>query len=117
MSVATPNKKQSETKVTRIKASDDKPVKKTIAKKTATKPARAAAKPVISDKPARRNPLAPVVRYVRGSWFELRQVRWPDRRSTWGMTGALIVFTLAFVLIIVLLDAAFSELFNYIIGK
>ena len=115
--MATPNKKQSETKITRITASDDKPVKKTVAKKTVAKPTRAAAKPVESDKPARRNPFAPMVRYVKGSWYELRQVRWPDRRSTWGMTGALIVFTGAFVIIIVLLDAAFSELFNYIIGK
>ena len=115
--MATPNKKKSETKVTRITATDDKPVKKTVSKRPSVKPARAAAKPVEADKPKRRNPFAPMGRYIKGSWYELREVRWPDRRSTWSMTGALIVFTLFFVIIIVMLDAAFSELFNYIIGK
>lgn len=53
--------------------------------------------------------------YLKGSWIELRQVRWPDRKSTWGMTAAVLLFTGAFVLLIVSLDAIFSQLFNLII--
>ncbi|HRC28156.1 MAG TPA: preprotein translocase subunit SecE [Candidatus Saccharimonas sp.] len=63
------------------------------------------------------NPFRPVVRYVKGAWYELRQVRWPDRRSTWGMTGALIAFTVFFLVVIILLDAGFQQLFKLIIGK
>lgn len=53
--------------------------------------------------------------YFKGSWFELKQVRWPDRKSTWSLTGAVILFTGLFITLIVLLDAGFKELFNLII--
>lgn len=106
--------KKSETKVTRIKASD------TQTKKTA-KPARAAsAKKAASEAKPRRKlklgRLAAIGAYFKGAWDELRLVRWPDRKATWGMTGALIAFTAFFVVVIVLLDAGFSYLFKLIIG-
>jgi len=53
--------------------------------------------------------------YFKGSWTELRQVRWPDRKSTWSLTGAVILFTGIFITIIILLDAGFKELFNLIV--
>ncbi|MEI6851139.1 MAG: preprotein translocase subunit SecE [Candidatus Saccharibacteria bacterium] len=53
--------------------------------------------------------------YFKGSWIELKKVRWPDRRATWGMTGAVIIFTAMFVVLIVSLDWAFSQLFKLII--
>ena len=53
--------------------------------------------------------------YFKGSWAELKKVRWPNRRSAWGMTAAVLLFTGMFVLIIVSLDAIFTELFNLII--
>ena len=53
--------------------------------------------------------------YFAGSWRELRQVSWPTRKATWGMTLAVILFTLAFVVIIVLLDLGFEQLFKRII--
>lgn len=109
--------KQSETKVTRISASDS-PAPKRASKKPTAKPA---AEAETSERPARRirrnNPFAALGRYIKGSWYELRQVRWPDRRATWGMTGALIAFTLFFVVFILLIDAGFSELFKLIMGK
>lgn len=58
------------------------------------------------------NPLAPIGRYIKGSWSEIRQVRWPSRRATWGMTLAVILFTLFFALVILLLDSAFQWLFK-----
>lgn len=54
--------------------------------------------------------------YFRGSWYELRQVRWPDRKATWSLTAALVAFTGFFVVVILLLDALFKYLFQLILG-
>lgn len=54
-------------------------------------------------------------RYFAGSWRELRQVTWPTRKATWGMTFAVIVFTLAIAVVILLLDIGFEELFKRIL--
>ena len=125
-----PTKKDSgAAKVTRIKATDAKTEAKTPAKATkATVKKTVKVKPAIdstrtkaaeTDKPAKRgvNPLRPIARYFKGSWHELMQVRWPDRKSTWSMTGALIAFTIFFVLIILTADFGFSKLFNLILGS
>lgn len=55
--------------------------------------------------------------YVAGAWFELRQVRWPNRRATWGMTGAVILYSAFFVVLVLLLDAGFKYLFDLILKK
>ena len=55
--------------------------------------------------------------YFKGAWVELRQVRWPTRRATWGMTGAVILYSAFFVVLVLLLDAAFKYLFDIILGK
>lgn len=54
-------------------------------------------------------------RYLKGSWKELRQVFWPGRRATWGLTLAVILFTLFFSVLIVALDSGFQELFKRIL--
>ena len=59
--------------------------------------------------------LRPIGRYFKGSWQELMQVRWPNRMATWSLTGAVILFTAIFMLLIVLLDAGFDALFNLIL--
>lgn len=108
--------KKSDTKVTRIKASDPSPKK--ISKPSRSPDLTKATSKTTTKKRMRisAGPLTRLVNYVKGSWYELSQVRWPDRRATWGMTGALIVFTAFFVVVIILLDAAFSYLFKLIIG-
>lgn len=117
--MAKPANKKSETKITRIKASDSGE-KRT--KKSASKPAVAASAARAEKTEKKRvrvnaGPLARIGRYFKGSWYELQQVRWPDRRATWGMTGALLAFTAFFVVVILLLDAAFAYLFKLIIGS
>ncbi len=52
--------------------------------------------------------------YFKGSWQELGEVRWPNRKSTWAMTLAVVLFTGFFVVMIVLLDFGFNNLFNLI---
>lgn len=94
------------------RAQTEKSSTKTV--KTSAKTKTAASKPKNSK--SRRNPLSAITGYFRGAWQEIKQVRWPDRRSTWGMVGALIVFTAALFLVIILLDYGFAWLFKLIMG-
>lgn len=83
-----------------------KPAAKTVAKKKRQLPK------------AVRVLLAPfrgIGRYVKGAWVELRQVRWPNRRATWSLTGAVIVFSLFFAGVILGLDYVFQYLFKEIL--
>ena len=54
--------------------------------------------------------------YFRGSFREIRQVRWPNRKATWKMVLAVLVYTALFVVIITLLDLFFTWLFSLILG-
>lgn len=129
------SKQKSQNRITRITAGDKaaKPKKPSIlatakelagraqtekssakTAKTSAKTKTAASKPKNSR--SRRNPLSTITGYFRGAWQEIKQVRWPDRRSTWGMVGALIVFTAALFLVIILLDYGFAWLFKLIMG-
>lgn len=94
------------------RAQAEKPSAKTT--KTSAKTKTAASNPKNSK--SHRNPLSAITGYFRGAWQEIKQVRWPDRRSTWGMVGALIVFTAALFLVIILLDYGFAWLFKLIMG-
>lgn len=109
--MAKPNKSSSNTKVTHIKADDADVLKK----KRSVKASKVRTAPVNSSD-GKRKPLRAVLEYFRGAWYELREVRWPDRRATWGMTGALLAFVIFFVILILLLDAGFKYLFQIILG-
>lgn len=127
-------------KITRIKASDgprkeeqtDEPAitrKKVVVKdkkteKVKREKSKAAEKKVtVSDEGKEKKPfflVAPFVylwRYLRDSWHELRQVRWPKRKYTWKMVLAVIVYSALFMVIISLLDLFFSWLFGLILGN
>jgi preprotein translocase, secE subunit len=129
------SKQKSQSHITRITAGEKatKPKKPSIlatakelasraqAEKSNTKTAKTSAKTkTAASKPKNskscRNPLSAITGYFRGAWQEIKQVRWPDRRSTWGMVGALIVFTAALFLVIILLDYGFAWLFKLIMG-
>lgn len=62
-------------------------------------------------------PFVALGRYLRDSWRELRQVRWPNRKTTWKMVLAVIVYTAIFMIFILLLDLFFSWLFGIILSK
>lgn len=97
-------------KITRIKASDSQP------KEIAVKPAKIIKKS-LSDKKERKmpRPLKSLLEYFKGAWYELRQVHWPNRRATWGLTGAVLIFSAFFILMILLLDILFKYLFELIL--
>ncbi|MBQ3352879.1 preprotein translocase subunit SecE [Candidatus Saccharibacteria bacterium] len=125
-------------KITRIKASDtpskeeksDAPAitrKKVVVKdkkseKAKQKAAKKAEKKIDSEKSSKKpfiliRPFVYLGRYFRDSWHEIRQVRWPNRKATWKMVLAVVLYTALFVLIISLLDLFFTWLFNLILGK
>ena len=125
-----------EEKVTRIKAKDEGKVapekNKKVAKKGAGKKVKPAKKVVVK-KEKREVPkfwrvvrapfyytiwrvMKPVGWYIGESWGELRQVRWTNRKTTWKLTLAVVVYTMIFFLFIMALDALFSLLFNKVIG-
>lgn len=126
-------------KITRIKASDgprkkeetDEPAitrKKVVVKdkkseKAKRKDQKAAEKMAVTDKKSEKKPfilIRPFVylgRYIRDSWRELRQVRWPNRKATWKMVLAVLIYTAIFVIFISLLDLFFTWLFNLILTK
>lgn len=85
---------------------------------------KSAKKPVAKQKRAVKLPRFVVVlltpfrgigRYVLGAWHELRQVRWPNRKATWSLTGAVIAFSLFFAAVILGLDYVFQYLFKEIL--
>ncbi len=62
-------------------------------------------------------PFVAIGRYIKESWQELRQVRWPNRKATWKMVLAVLVYVAMFAVLIFLLDLFFSWLFNLILGN
>jgi len=104
--------------VTRVKATGSKKTKST---KSVSSPKEVApvavAKKQKKEKTqkTRRNPLAAILGYFKGAWFELRQVRWPNRKATWSLTGAVLAFAVFFIVFISLLDALFKYIFELIL--
>lgn len=107
--------------VVRIKADSSAPKKeKSVAKKvTATKAGVTAAEKPKKARVKRGGPkfLLAIGGYFKGAWVELRQVHWPTRRATWSLTGAVLLYSAFFVLLVLLLDALFKYLFELILGK
>ena len=98
----------SATKVTRIKATSASPKKVSKKAPKARKERKAPTNPFLKT-------LFAIGGYFKGAWIELRLVRWPTRRATWGLTFAVILFSAFFVVIILLLDVLFKFLFELIL--
>ncbi len=106
--------------VTRISAKDDAPKKEKTSSKAgskavkgpkALKSTRATKKAQQSSDEARGS----LATYFKGAWHELKQVRWPNRKATWSLTAAVLLFSAFFVAFILLLDLLFGYLFELII--
>lgn len=125
-----PKKKQAVTRTRVVTAKDDsaaapspkkrskKSVSETTAKKDVSKKSKtpsAANKTKPAKKGNKYNILSKLWGYLKGSWYELTQVRWPNRRETWGMTIAVIIFSAFFVALILGLDAIYKYLFDFIL--
>jgi preprotein translocase subunit SecE len=101
------------TKVTRISASDDS---KKAEKPKSVRAASKAKREQATARPKRSyGILGRIGGYFKGAWQELRQVHWPTRKSTWGLTLAVLMFSAFFVVFITLLDAGFKFVFEQIL--
>lgn len=120
-------------KITRIKANDSKKPETKAEEPTITRK-----KVVIKDKKSEKankkeakkaeksekkvekkgfilfRPFCAFGRYLKESWQEIRQVRWPNRKATWKMVLAVIIYTAIFLVFILLLDLLFQFLSNTI---
>ena len=125
-------------KITRIKAGDKKPSdeasnepvitrkKVVLEDKKTKKSAKIAAKEAKkAEKKAKESgkkpfilfrPFCAIGRYFRDSWREIRQVRWPNRKTTWKMVLAVAIYAAFFLILITLLDMLFSYIFNIILS-
>lgn len=61
-------------------------------------------------------PFRAIGRYFRDSFRELRQVRWPNRKNTWKITFSVILYVVAIVIFIMLLDALLKFLSDKLLG-
>lgn len=105
-----------ETNVTRITASDNGSSKRTkTAKADKTKGKALSKEARRTEESTSRSPLKAFLDYFSGAWYELRQVRWPTRAATWGLTGAVLLFSAFFVVFILLIDAGFKFVFEQLL--
>lgn len=121
---ADPTKPKTQTKPTETKTKIAKTQAKQQTKlaKTKTKAAKAKIKTKANtpEKPLKQvfilaRPFVALGRYLRNSWRELRQVRWPNRKATWKMTLAVLVYCAIFIVFIMLLDALFTFIFDLLL--
>ena len=103
--------KNSENKKVRTK--DRKEAKKLARaeKKAARKAAREGKKPFILFRP-----FVAFGHYIRDSFREVRQVRWPDRKATWKLVLSVVIYVVIIAVFIMLLDMLFTYLFNLVYG-
>ena len=88
--------------------------------KTKTAKAKIKTKTNTPEKPLKQvfilaRPFVALGRYLRNSWRELHQVRWPNRKATWKMTLAVLVYCAIFIVFIMLLDALFTFIFDLLL--
>ncbi len=55
--------------------------------------------------------------YFVSSWKELKNVTWPDRKTSLKLTGVVLLFTFAFAIFTTLLDFGFEKLARQIFLK
>ncbi len=55
--------------------------------------------------------------YFVGSWRELREVEWPDRKTSWKLTFIVIMFSVVFSLFTAGLDVGFEKVAKQIFLK
>jgi preprotein translocase SecE subunit len=98
-------KEQKETSKVKTKAekSNKKPMPKAL--RIITAPFRFIAKPFIA-----------FGNYIYNSWLEIRQVRWPNRKATWKLVGAIFLYAAFFIVLVAILDGLFNFIFSKIIG-
>ena len=128
-----PTKPKTQTKPTQTKPAETQTKQQTKLARAQAKAAKAKAKAKAKaakaktkakantpEKPLRQvfilaRPFVALGRYLRDSWPLLPQVRWPNRKATWKMTLAVLVYCAIFIVFIMLLDALFTFIFDLLL--
>lgn len=114
--VAKPEENKKELNKKSVKKADKETAKVEVKKSSRKekrelkKRAKAEAK---ANKPEKR---IPVISYIKDSFHEIRQVRWPNRKETWKLTLSVIVYVVVIALFITLLDAGLEILMKNILN-
>jgi preprotein translocase SecE subunit len=58
-----------------------------------------------------------LISYFKNAWKELRLVTWPNNRTTWRLTGAVLVFAIVFGLTVAGLDYILEKGFREVLLK
>ncbi len=125
-----PSKNKTKTNITKITASSNTQQKPELKVQTTTKtlksPKTSPKSPKTAKTPSTEKPLKNVFilfrpfvafgRYLRDSWREIRQVRWPNRKATWKMVLAVFFYCAIFMIFILVLDAFFTFIFNQLLN-
>lgn len=125
-----PSKNKTKTNITKITASSNMQQKPELEVQTTTKtlksPKTSPKSPKTAKTPSTEKPLKNVFilfrpfvafgRYLRDSWREIRQVRWPNRKATWKMVLAVFFYCAIFMIFILVLDAFFTFIFNQLLN-
>ena len=111
-----PQKPKEEVELKKTEKSEVKESKK-IAKKAEQKSEKSTKKSADKKPFFLFRPFIALGRYVRDSWRELRAVRWPSRKSTWGLVLAVFVYSALIMGFILLLDTGLNYLSNLILAK
>ncbi len=91
------------------------PIKKILIVIGHTKPVQIIWK--IIRKPVRVIGLIVLPRYIRNSWIELKQVTWPDWKTSRKLTSAVIIFALIFGITVAIVDFLLDKLFKNVLLK
>ena len=107
----TTTSKQPTKKLTKLEKAQQKYEKKQL-KKQQKLAKKANKKPLPKALRILAAPFRKIGGYSHASSQELRQVRWPNRKMTWKLVSAVVIYTVLFSVVIMLLDAGFTLLFN-----
>ena len=55
--------------------------------------------------------------YFINSWREVRKVTWPNRRETWRLTAAVLIFSIVFGAMVSGVDKGLDEIFKHFVLK
>lgn len=58
-----------------------------------------------------------IPKYFKESWKEVKQVTWPNRKTTWQLTFAVFMFALIFGAIITIVDYGLDKVFRAVLVK
>lgn len=113
--------KKKKTPTKKLAAKDnvqDKPVvKKLPAKKDGTPVKSQQSKPAKTATMPKKQTVANIKKFLKGSWSELKKVHWPGRQQLIAYTGVVLVSVTFVALLIFAIDSILGKLLQFIIPK